>query len=541
MYAEEYENKGFPIKNFIMKLILVIIFVALLVWLLPKFISPTVVNESKNNCNGATCDMSGLNALTSQIFSDNLEKMKNAAISYYTDERLPQEIGKSSQMTLSDMIGKKIITPLIDKNNKAVDVEKSYVKITKANDEYILKVNLKDSEKEDYILVHLGCYTYCDKYLCEKEPTKTPIKNAKPNPVVPIKPTTSPSPTPTTTPTPTVPTNPQCKVVNGKYYDKNGNVTNEVNYIISCQAPICKQVNGYYFGIRGNNVSKATFDSECSTPVEYVYEYKKTTNAKLSAWTSWSNWQKTSCATKEVNCNDNDINCRYKLQRLNRKEKIGTYQKTYAKQRSVIKQTGSYQQKSCANYNYVEINRTTYATTTTTTYTTINTITTTTQQSSGGWTYNGRASYSNPPRDTNTTQYKFVGADYSYCGDTCTTLPNYYYDSYTYSGGLTSVSSTTTPGNTTSSSSSNKVPVGSSTSYEASCGSYVYKTIPIYSTITVTEKANRTEPLYGEVCYQSTKSRQLISSGSTQTTWSNYNNRSLLDNGWVYTGRRKVK
>ena len=115
------------------------------------------------------------------------------------------------------------------------------------------------------------------------------------------------------------------------------------------------------------------------------------------------------------------------------------------------------------------------------------------------------------------------------------------YDSYTYSGGLTSVSSTTTPGNTTSSSSSNKVPVGSSTSYEASCGSYVYKTIPIYSTITVTEKANRTEPLYGEVCYQSTKSRQLISSGSTQTTWSNYNNRSLLDNGWVYTGRRKVK
>ena len=34
------------------------------------------------------------------------------------------------------------------------------------DDEYLLKVNLKDSEKEDYILVHLGCYTYCDSYIC---------------------------------------------------------------------------------------------------------------------------------------------------------------------------------------------------------------------------------------------------------------------------------------------------------------------------------------------------------------------------------------
>ena len=67
-----------------------------------------------------------------------------------------------------------------------------------------------------------------------------------------------------------------------------------------------------------------------------------------------------------------------KLQLLKRKEKIGTYEKTYAKQREVLKQTGSYNKKSCSKYNYVEINRTIYATTTTTTYTQVNTITTTT-------------------------------------------------------------------------------------------------------------------------------------------------------------------
>ena len=50
-------------------------------------------------------------------------------------------------LTLSDMIGLKIIVPLVDKNNKAVDVEKSYVKITKSNDEYILKINIDKNLK----------------------------------------------------------------------------------------------------------------------------------------------------------------------------------------------------------------------------------------------------------------------------------------------------------------------------------------------------------------------------------------------------------
>ena len=74
MYNEEYENRGFPFRDFLLKLILIIIFVFLLCWLLPKFIAPTIVNE-----NNTTVDVS---ALTSQIFADNLERMKEAAIRY---------------------------------------------------------------------------------------------------------------------------------------------------------------------------------------------------------------------------------------------------------------------------------------------------------------------------------------------------------------------------------------------------------------------------------------------------------------------------
>lgn len=498
MYTEEYEHRGFPFRDFLLKLILIIIFVFLLIWLLPKFISPKLV--TKTNESAEQVDIS---SLTSQIFSDNLEKMKDAAISYYTDERLPKEVGDSDQMTLSDMIGKKLIVALIDKNNKACDVDKSYVKITKLDEEYILKVNLKDSEKEDYILVHLGCYTYCDSYICEKKETSIAIKAAKPTSEIPIS-----KPSSNSNPSGSTPTN-----------SPSDNTTPSTQ---PSDEPT-------------DSPSSDPTDNPTPTPTQkpgYVYEYKKVTGAEFSSWSSWSNWSKTSCSTQAINCSDSSTSCLKKVQLYNRKEQIGTYQKQYSKTRSILKQAGSYTQKSCSKYNYVIVNNTTYATTTT--YTTINNISSTTAHTSGSWRYNGRNSYANPPRDTATTHYKFVGADYSYCNDTCTTLPNYYYDSYTYTGGISAVSSTTTTPNNSSSSSS------TSTSVSASCGSYVIKTIPVYVTIETTESATRTEPLYGTVCYQSSKTRKLISAGKTSKKWSKYNDTSLLNNGWYYTGRKKL-
>lgn len=496
MYTEEYEHRGFPFRDFLLKLILIIIFVFLLIWLLPKFISPKLV--TKTNESAEQVDIS---SLTSQIFSDNLEKMKDAAISYYTDERLPKEVGDSDQMTLSDMIGKKLIVALIDKNNKACDVDKSYVKITKLDEEYILKVNLKDSEKEDYILVHLGCYTYCDSYICEKKETSIAIKAAKPTSEIPIS-----KPSSNSNPSGSTPTN-----------SPSDNTTPSTQ-------PSDEPTD-----------SPSSDPTDNPTPTQkpgYVYEYKKVTGAEFSSWSSWSNWSKTSCSTQAINCSDSSTSCLKKVQLYNRKEQIGTYQKQYSKTRSILKQAGSYTQKSCSKYNYVIVNNTTYATTTT--YTTINNISSTTAHTSGSWRYNGRNSYANPPRDTATTHYKFVGADYSYCNDTCTTLPNYYYDSYTYTGDMSAVSSTTTTPNNSSSSSS------TSTSVSASCGSYVTKTIPVYVTIETTESATRTEPLYGTVCYQSSKTRKLISAGKTSKKWSKYNDTSLLNNGWYYTGRKKL-
>ncbi len=583
MYTEEYENRGFPFRNFLLKLILIIIFVFLLVWLLPKFIAPSINNNIKNN----TVDNKGINALTSQIFQNNLDKMKEAAISYYTDERLPKEDGEFKQMTLSEMIGLKLITPLIDKNNKAVDVEKSYVKITKSGNEYILKINIKDSEKEDYILVHLGCYTYCDSTICEKKETEVVVKGSIINEKTPIV------------------KKYYCQIVNGKYYSKSGNVVNKATYDSECNIKPSKQddkyscvkvngkyydksgsivdkktfdkscnskeeekyscvkANGKYYDKDGNEVDKETFEEKCNTKPEedkyyceiidgkyydksgnvvdkdayeksckdtpakeYIYEYARTTNAQFSAWTAWSSWLKTSCNTKAITCAATDVNCLREVKLYNRKEKIGTHKQYYTKERTVQITSGSYQEKTCANYNYVIINNTTYAVTTT--YASINNVTSSTASSIAGWTYNGRKSFKNPPRDTTTKHYVFVGADYSYCSDVCTTLPNFYYDEYTYTGTMQSVSST-------------KTPISNSNGVMASCGSYVTKTVYLYSNITVSEMDSRTEPLYGTVCYESDRTRKLESKGKTETKWSHYNDTELLNNNWYYTGNKKVK
>ncbi len=483
MYNEEYENRGFPFKDFLLKLILIIIFVFLLVWLLPKFIAPAI---NKNLGNGTEIN-ENINGLTSKIFADNIDKMKEAAISYYTVERLPKNTGDYDKMTLGDMIGKKLIVPLIDKNGKAVDVDNSYVKITKQEDEYVLKVNIKDSEKEDYVLVHLGCYNYCDDYLCEKK-TDINENESKPSVDVPIKQgdddkNTQPTPQPEPIPLP------------------NPDDDTEQPEPIPTPDP--------------------------SEEDEYEYEYAKTTEATFTPWSKWKPYEKTSCSTKSITCAENDTKCREELKLYERKEQIGTYEKEYVSTSKKQVQVTSYKQKTCKNWDYVIINEKTYAITKT--YTTINTVTGYTKGDVDGWHYVGTGSYTNPPTNSNGKYYVFVGADYSYCSDTCTTLPNFVYDEYTYTGNMTEVDTST------------MAPIDESTSVTAECSEIVTKEVPVYRTIEVSDIDTRTEPLYGNVCYKSTRTRTVLDPGKTIKKWSYYNDLSLLNDDWYYTGSVRVK
>lgn len=176
MYTEE-RRRGSLLKDFILKLILIIIFVLLLIWLVPW------------------PNMDSLNPLKDQIFNANLQTMKEAGITYFTTERLPEEVGDKTTLTLEEMLKLHLIVPFTDKNGDSCDVKKSFISLEKKETEYLMKVNLKCGEEEQYILVHLGCYSYCTTDICEKQNEKDkPIKNT-PKPTYtpptddPVKPT----------------------------------------------------------------------------------------------------------------------------------------------------------------------------------------------------------------------------------------------------------------------------------------------------------------------------------------------------------------
>ena len=95
MYNDDEERKSLPIKTFLISLILIIIFVLLLVWLLP---------------------MPNLTGLNNRIFNSNIQEMKNAAIPYFTTDKLPKNEGEKVTLTLQEMIDQKLVLPFTDKN-----------------------------------------------------------------------------------------------------------------------------------------------------------------------------------------------------------------------------------------------------------------------------------------------------------------------------------------------------------------------------------------------------------------------------------------
>ena len=146
------ENKGSNfIRDLLVKLLLIVIFIFLLMKLLP---------------------IPDLTAFRDSIFSNNINSMKDAAKSYYTTERMPSEVGKSSKMTLQEMLDQNLLLPFTDKDGNACDTKKSYVKVTKGDTEYELKVSLTCNGETKYVIEKIGCYDFCTSGNC-KITTKT--------------------------------------------------------------------------------------------------------------------------------------------------------------------------------------------------------------------------------------------------------------------------------------------------------------------------------------------------------------------------------
>lgn len=441
MYTETREN--FSIRTVILQFLFIALLVFILIWLFPM---KKDLNKAISSIKSSNSDSQELSILYDRIFNENLLNMKESAKDYFTLARLPKKVGESEKITLQEMLDKKIILPFTDKNGKQCDTKASYVLVTKYDEEFVMKVNLKCGKEENYLLVNMGCYDYCSQTICEKKNTTTKVYKAAKK-TTPVK-----------------------KVTTSKTEIKVENVINNtiINNIVVPSTPVVPDAPEY----------------------KYLYEYKKVTDG-TSSYTGWSNWS-TDAVSPSANVEVK--------QRTDKVRKLVAYKKITSDDLSKpiyeTKQVpiASKAITSCASYN---------VTSTITGY---------------DYQYVGTFKYTVAPQETSTYTYKKVG-DYSwYCDGNCTAGTVMVYEKY------------------------QKVPQ-TSTSY--SCAKYDTETSVILGNRTVItgyEKKVTTEPVYDyyNKTYYSYRTK-VTTPGQVLLKWSTYNDTTLLNDGYSYTGNTKTE
>lgn len=511
------EPLSYHIKRFLIGFLLLVLLIFILLWLFPtKQGLKDTLTES-------------LNPLYERIFQENIDTMKEVAISYYTTERLPQKEGETKKLTLGEMLEMKLLLSIKDKNGNMCDSTKSYVEVTKMDKEYKMKVNLSCGDEEDYILVYLGCYNYCQTDVCEKKEVVQAKQKAQQTCTTCTnnifkKVTNNIKKIIHVTPQKPKPTKYYCAVVNGKYYDNKGNIVSKRAYQKACDNTppkyYCAVVNGKYYDDKGNSVSKSEYEAACNpAPKKYKYLYKKTVHIhqdkEYSNWTDWSD-------DIQYNPNNNDIN--WGKHEFSWYEKNGskTETTTHTITKKVVDKTkpiyqdkkvlmGTYSRYACSGYDYF-IDRTTN----------------TTYQVTSGWTSVGRVTTSSIPASTNNVKYEFADFDFTNCGDICNSSHKYVWNKYVRNTSTTSKVST------------------SESSLRAVCKSVVKKDIPVYATVSefvaydkklVKETKKETKTIY----YYHYKTRKLVKEEKdetkTYTAWSfSKHDEALIKQGYEYTG-----
>lgn len=481
MYEERKDK--FSVRDLIIQILFVALFVFILMWIFPTKgdLSKLKFGSSDNNKEENTI-------LYDRIFNENILAMKDAAKSYYTTPRLPQNIGDKVSMTLGEMLDKKIILPFKDKNGKTCDSQASYVEITKpSNEEFIMKVNLKCSEEENYLLVYMGCYDYCDTAICEKnkEDITTPV----------IK-----------------PSNPSNNTSN----NNNQNITNIINNITNniiinvcpdcCPDPKPTPTPGVT-PTPTPEVTPTPTPEVTPTPnpdKEYECEYIKITNAKFDSWGSWSDW------TDKVQYPTLLKQVKSKTQRTTVTKKVltGYNVRTYKDPnkplyKKVQVQSGTETKKVCASYGTKQVANGSVV--------------------YGEWVNQGIVKLYTIPSNTNTVRYDYISAGVDNC-ENCTYKNFYIYRKYTR----------------TSSEGTNTVTY---------CTSYKTESVPLYKTVNVLIGYGTSEertPVYDTIRdvvdkkYYSYRTRKVIS-GKKDVKWDICEGSSLINSGYEKTGNKREK
>ncbi len=292
MYTEENQRGRFPLRDILLKAIIVIIFIILIIFIITRLTTP----NNSNNSNS-------VNSNYDQVFSENLKAMEDAAYSYYTEERLPKEVGDINELTLREMINSNLLEAFTDADGNSCDVNASYIRLTKNEEDYTLRVNLKCNEKEDYSLTKVGEYDYCEHDICKRDSSKENEETAKEedNEVTDEVDITEETETTTTPATNNSNTNNNTGTTNNSTSNNNSNT-------------------GGSSGSSGNSNNTSNNTPQVIT----MYEYRKVTDPVLSGWSAWSSWAYNTERYSAIKCGTTDANCLREVQLYSRREQVGT-------------------------------------------------------------------------------------------------------------------------------------------------------------------------------------------------------------------------
>lgn len=177
MYSENtvvYKDR-FNWKDFLGRVIIVLLFVFLLMWLFPM---PNIdkLEEKVDKLEDR------VTILTDRIYAENLERLTEVARNYFTVSKLPKELNGKASLTLDEMLKKKLILDFTDKDGNSCDRTKSYVEITRLEKEYEVKTVLTCDGVTDYVISYmdLECNLACDNQCTLTEKPTVPTQPSNP-------------------------------------------------------------------------------------------------------------------------------------------------------------------------------------------------------------------------------------------------------------------------------------------------------------------------------------------------------------------------
>ena len=150
MYNENNKN-GFSIIRMVIVCLLVVLFLFMFMWLANKCGAKNPIKTGEN------------------VFRENMKYLQIAGEDYFTNDKLPVNMGEIVKVTLADLYDKKVMLPFVDKNGNACNKYDSYVSVTKVELGYEMKTNLVCGSEKDYLIKLLGCRNYCPNNACAEK------------------------------------------------------------------------------------------------------------------------------------------------------------------------------------------------------------------------------------------------------------------------------------------------------------------------------------------------------------------------------------